>query len=161
MRYGEARVERSEVLHARSGNPKATYVGDLMVGATLPVAAFDCFMCTQTLNVIPDLPAAMSTLHRIPKPGGVLLATVPGISKVYHDDDGLWGDYWHLTIRSVDWLAQRTFGPAGFTIQARGNALSATAFIQGVAAEELTPAELDVTDPDYPVSIALRAVKAS
>jgi SAM-dependent methyltransferase len=160
-RYGKARVERSEVLHARSGNPKATYVDDLMVGATLPVAAFDCVICTQTLNVIPDLPAALTTLHRILKPGGVLLATVPGISKVYQDEDGVWGDYWHLTIRSADWLAQQAFGPAGLTIESRGNALSATAFIQGLAAEELTPAELDVTDPAYPVSIGLRAVKAS
>jgi SAM-dependent methyltransferase len=161
VRYGGSRVERSEILHASRGNPKATYVDDLMVGATLPAAAFDCVICTQTLNVIPDIPAALSTLHRILKPGGVLLATMPGISKVYHDDDDVWADYWHLTPRSVEWLAQRAFGPAGFTVQTRGNAASATAFIQGLAAEELTAAQLDTIDLDFPVSIGLRAIKTA
>lgn len=161
LQYGGTRVKRSEILHARSGDPNATYVDDLTVGTTLPAAAFDCVICTQTLNVIPDIQAALSTLHRILKPGGVLLATVPGISKVYRDKHGMWIDYWHLTSRSVEWLAEQTFGRPGFTIQSWGNAASATAFIQGVAAEELTAAQLEVIDADYPVSIGLRATKTA
>jgi hypothetical protein len=44
-------------------------------------------------------------------------------------------------------------------VQAHGNVLAATAFLQGLAAEELTQAELDYNDPDYEVNIAVRAVK--
>jgi hypothetical protein len=40
-----------------------------------------------------------------------------------------------------------------------GNVLAATAFLQGIAWNELRPEELDYRDPMYQVSIAARAVK--
>ena len=40
-----------------------------------------------------------------------------------------------------------------------GNALVATAFIQGIVAEELKKDELDYYDEDYPVSICVKASK--
>ena len=43
---------------------------------------------------------------------------------------------------------------------AHGNVLASTAFLQGLAAEELEPAELDTKDPLYPLLITVRAVKA-
>ena len=44
--------------------------------------AFDCIIFTQTLHFIYDVRLAIQTLHRILKPGGVLLATFPGISQI-------------------------------------------------------------------------------
>jgi hypothetical protein len=46
------------------------------------------------------------------------------------------------------------------TVTSYGNVLAATAFLQGLAAEELHPEELDYRDPDYEVLISVRAVKA-
>lgn len=159
LRFGGSRVERSEILHAAPGNPRATYVDDLAVGGSLPDAAFDCIVCTQTLHVIPDMLASLRTLGRILKPGGVLLVTAPGISQIYRDEEGRWGDYWRLTDRSAAWLMEQTFGPGAAEVEIRGNVLAATAFLQGLASEELTAVELDARDPDYPVSIGIRAIR--
>lgn len=160
LRFGGDRVERSDILHAAPGNPKATYVDDLASGVTLPDAAFDCVVCTQTLHLIPDLAGSLHTLHRILKPGGVLLATVPGISQIYRDEEGRWGDYWRLTDRSAGWLTERSFGRGNVEVEVYGNVLAATAFLHGLAAEELERQELEARDPDYQVSIGIRAVRA-
>jgi SAM-dependent methyltransferase len=160
LRFGQGRVETSEILHAAPGNPRATYVDDLAVGRTLPDAAFDCIVCTQTLHVIPDMVASVRTLARILKPGGVLLATAPGISQIYRDEEGRWGDYWRLTNHSALWLMEQAFGPGTTTVEVRGNVLSATAFLQGLASGELTPEELDARDPDYQVSLGIRVVRS-
>ena len=45
-------------------------------------------------------------------------------------------------------------------VEAQGNVLAATAFLYGLASEELRPAELNHHDPDYQLVIAIRAVKA-
>lgn len=160
-RFGGSRVQQSEILHAAAGNPRATYVDDLAVGRTLPDSAFDCIVCTQTLHVIPDMMASLRTLGRILRPGGILLITAPGISQIYRDEEGRWGDYWRLTDRSATWLMEQTFGPGAARVEVRGNVLTATAFLQGLASEELTADELDARDPDYPVSIGIRAVRPS
>ena len=41
-----------------------------------------------------------------------------------------------------------------------GNVLSATAFLYGLAEDELRPHELNACDPQYPVIVAARAVKS-
>jgi hypothetical protein len=45
------------------------------------------------------------------------------------------------------------------SVNAYGNVLTASAFLYGLADHELKPEELDFRDPDYEVSIGLRAVK--
>ena len=44
-------------------------------------------------------------------------------------------------------------------METRGNVLAATAFLQGLAAEDLRRDELDHEDRDYQVSIHVRAAK--
>ena len=70
------------------------------------------------------------------------------------------GDYWRFTTMSAKQLFEETFQPAGVTVEAYGNVLTAAAFLYGLAAEELTPSELDVHDPDYQLIIGVKAVKA-
>ena len=81
-RYGGSRVEVSDVLDILEDNPWATVVADLTHAPHVPSDTFDCILCTQTLHLIYDVRSAISTLHRILKPGGVLLVTVPGISQI-------------------------------------------------------------------------------
>jgi hypothetical protein len=92
------------------------------------------------------------------KPGGVLLATVPGISRISADD---WADSWHWMFTTV--AAQRLFadkfGLQNIDVQAYGNVLAATAFLNGLAAEELHLEELEHCDPHYQLLITIRAVK--
>jgi glycosyltransferase involved in cell wall biosynthesis len=158
QRYGGPRVARADVLHVHAGNPRATLVGDLTVPGVLPENAFDCIVFTQTLHLIYDLHAAADRLYRALAPSGVLLLTVPGITPV---DRGEWGStwFWSFTAPAVERLFGRLFGAEKIQVETHGNVLAATAFVQGLAAEELTLKELDVQDAAYPVTIALRAVK--
>ena len=157
-RFGSA-VSQIEVLHDSDTRPSATLVADLTRPETVPEDAFDCVICTQTLHFIYDVGAALRTLHRALKPGGVLLATVPGISQVCRPERDIWGDYWRLTTLSARRLLEEAFPAANVTVESYGNVLTSAAFLYGVAAEELKPEELDPRDPDYELLIAIRAVK--
>lgn len=161
-RFGGARVTRSDVLHVISGNPEATIVADLSRGDHLPSGAFDCIVLTQTLQCIYDQRAALQTCHRILKPGGVLLATTHGISKLSRTDMAQWGEYWRLTSRSARLLFEETFAPESVQVETHGNVLTTTAFLYGLAAEELTREELEFRDPkaEYEMLITIRVVKA-
>jgi SAM-dependent methyltransferase len=156
-RFGGERVTRSDVLHAVAGNPKATVVADLTCADHIPADTFDCIIVTQTLPFVYDVRAALGHVHRILKPGGVLLATFPGISQISRYDMDRWGDYWRFTDAAARRLFGDVFGPASVTINTYGNVLAACAFLHGLAAHELKQEELDYHDPDYQVTITVRA----
>ena len=158
-RFGGDRVTTSDVLHVDAEAPGATVVADLSDADHLPSEAFDCIILTQTLHLIFDFSAAVRTLRRILAPGGVVLVTVPGITQI---DTGEWAHswYWSFTIHSVRRLFGEVFGPASIAVEQHGSVLSAVAFLEGMAAEELTETELSAEDPAYPVFIGVRAAKA-
>lgn len=159
-RFGGARVTDSQVLHVEEGNPQATMVGDLSAGERLPAERFDCIICTQTLQYIYDIQAAVRTLHRLLKPGGVVLVSMPGIGQLSRYDMDRWGEYWRFTTRSAQRLFEERFPGGDVAVDAHGNVLAAIAFLHGLASEELRAEELDVRDPNYEISIVVRAVKA-
>lgn len=158
IQYGGARVTRSDILHIDQSNPRATLVGDLAEGDHLPSQAFDCIVLTQTLQYVFNVHKGVATLHRMLKPGGVLLATVPGVSSI---DRGEWGPswYWSLSPAALRRLLGGRFDEANISVTSYGNVLAAVAFLHGLAESELRPTELDVHDPQYPVIVAARAVK--
>jgi peptidoglycan/xylan/chitin deacetylase (PgdA/CDA1 family) len=157
-KYGGARVSKGDVLHVTEGNPQATIVADLTAADHVPSDSFDCIILTQTLQCVYDVKAAVRTLWRILKPGGVLLATFPGITKISHRDWGYtW--YWNFTALSARRLLEEVFPSDHVEIRAQGNVLAATALLQGLAAEELRLEELEYRDPDYEVLLTLKAVK--
>jgi SAM-dependent methyltransferase len=158
-KYGGARVSQSDVLHVVNSGPPVTIVGDLSNGAGIPPDAFDCVILTQTLHLVYDVRAVVRTLHRILKPSGVAVVTVPGITKISRYDMDRWGHYWSFTSRSARRLFEETFTPGNVTIDAAGNVLAATAFLQGIAAEELSGDELDYRDPDFETLIGIRAMR--
>lgn len=158
-KYGGDRVTKSDVLHKDDGYPYATIVADITTAEHIPDDSFDCIIFTQTLQFIFDVKAAISTLYRILKPGGVLLVTLPGITQISRYDLEHWGDYWRFTSLTAQLLFQEVFPKDNVKVQAHGNVLGATALLYGVASGELLPDELDTDDPDYEVLITIRAVK--
>lgn len=160
-RFGGDAVEHVDVLHGAAGNPQATVVADLADAPQLEDASFDCVICTQTLLLVYDVHAAGRTLHRILRPGGTALVTLPGVSRLCADEGDPWDDYWRFTSMSARRLFEDAFGSEHVHTTAYGNVLSATAQLQGIAAEELDPAALAQRDPRYEVLIAVRASKAS
>ena len=159
-KYGGDRVAGSDVLHVRPDNPRATIVADLTRANNIPSDRFDCIILTQTLPFIYDIHAAVTTLQRILRPGGVVLATVGGITQISRSDTDRWDHYWSFTTLSARRLFEEVFPAANVHADSFGNVLAATAFLQGLAAEELRPPELDYHDPEYEVLITIRAVNA-
>jgi SAM-dependent methyltransferase len=152
-RFGGSHVTQSDVLSLKP-NPKATIVGDLAQVGILPEAAFDCVILTQTLQYIYDLRAAVAMLHRALKSGGVLLVTAPGVTRV-----DVWPCYWAFTAPALRRLLEDCFGQDTVTTEAHGNILVATAFLYGLALEELEISDLNLDDENYPVTVAARAFK--
>jgi SAM-dependent methyltransferase len=158
LRYGGDEVVVSDVLHVTDGAPGATIIADLASAEHIPSDLFDCIILTQTLQYIYETRAALATLRRILRPGGVLLATFPGIAQIdthaseYHT-------HWSFTSRSARRLFSESFAPAATQIDAHGNVLVAIAFLHGLAAEELTPADFAARDEAYELIITARAVK--
>ena len=109
-RFGGNRVTKSDVLHVGLGNAKATIVADLTCADHVPSYIFDCIILTQTLQMIYDVRAALGHLYRILKPGGVLLASSHGISKINRREDvDPWGEYWRFTAQSSGDSSKRLF----------------------------------------------------
>jgi SAM-dependent methyltransferase len=160
VRYGGDRVTKSDVLHPVEGNPDATIVADLTKADHLPSNTFDAIIFTQTLQVIYDIRTVIATLHRILKPGGVLLATASGMAQLSLEDFDNWGEYWRFTSLSARLLFEEAFGTGNVTVRSYGNVLAAISFLEGLAAEDLKKKELDDVDRAYEVLIAVRAVKA-
>jgi SAM-dependent methyltransferase len=156
--FGGDKVTKSDVLHVCEGNPQATIIGDITNAPQIPDNTFDCFILYQTLQLIYDLPAAIKTVHRILKPGGVVLVTIPGIIQIADQE---WANYWYWSFTSLS--AQRLFAECFLSekiqVETCGNVLSAISALSGLATEELRKKELDVCDPRYQLTINLRAVK--
>lgn len=158
-KFRNEHITKVDVLHIEAGNPKATIVADLTKADDLASDTFDCIILTQTLQFIYDTRAAIKTLHRILKPGGVLLATVSGISQISRGDMERSGHYWSFTTLSIQRLFAEVFEQDKVEVRADGNVLSAIALLHGIATEELEPSQLDYHDPDYQVLITARCVK--
>jgi SAM-dependent methyltransferase len=159
QRFGGARVQAADVLHAVPGNPAATIVADLTRAEHLASARFDCIILTQTLQYIYDLGAALRTVYRLLKPSGVVLATLPGISQTSRYDAEQWGEYWRFTTFSARRLFGEVFPSHATLIRSHGNVLVALAFLHGLLVQELRREELDYHDPDYELLITVRAQK--
>lgn len=159
-KFSGGKAESFDVLHFVPGSKAATIIGDLMETETLPVSSFDCFICAQTFQYTFEICKAIKGAYYLLKPGGVLLATVPGISQISRCDAERYGEYWRFTTDSL----QRLFGPVFGTdleIESFGNVMAATAFLQGIALEDLPDMSLlDAKDPDYQMLLTVRATRA-
>jgi SAM-dependent methyltransferase len=160
-RFGGERVTQADILHDRPGLERATVVFNLANPDDAPENLFDCVICTQTLHLIYNVASAVASLHKLLKPGGALLLTVPGISPSPRRELGGYGDYWRFTSASVARLFSGPFGEENIDVRHYGNVYAATAFLHGLALEELNPEKLAYVDADYEMLIALRAIKVS
>jgi len=158
-RFGGDRVTRSEILHATGEGGEATIVADLTDAPQIASGTFDCVIITQTLQFTFRMQDMVSEIERILAPGGTVLCTVPGISQISRYDMDRWGDYWRLTSLSARTLFETAFPAEAVEVSVYGNVLAATAFLHGLAVDELTAAELDVRDDDYQLIVAVAARK--
>ncbi len=125
-------VSTIDVVDIDPRNDDATIVADLADQCSLPSSSFDCVIVPQTLVYVRDLTNAVANLWQSLAPRGTLLVTVPAISRV--DPDSPAEDRWHLMPAGLEELIRRACAEAEFSIEAGGNPLVATAFLQGISA---------------------------
>ncbi len=155
-RYGLDVAERW-VVDIDARNPKATVIADLTAPHEIESDCIDCFVLTQTLQFIYETRAALHHAHRILRPGGVLLATVPAVSRIA--PRLLENDYWRFTEASCSSLFRQVFSAEAVHVRSYGNVLTSISFLMGMAHEELKVSELETHDPSFPVIIGIRAQK--
>lgn len=105
------------------------------------------------------LEAFILCLRRGGSKPSVALVTVAGLVQVSKYDYERWGDYWRFTDMGIKMDFEEVFGKGNVEVSSYGNVLSATAELQGIAAEELTKEELFYSDSLYPVIISIVAKK--
>jgi hypothetical protein len=92
------------------------------------------------------------------RPGGICLATAPIISRL---DAAVSpeSEYWRLTGAAAARLFGERFGTANVQVSECGNLRAGSAFLLGLAAEELSERELVADDPYFPILTTVRAVR--
>lgn len=146
-RYGSD-IEHRDVLDLDPSNPRATIGADLTAADTVRSDQFDCFLPTRTLQLIYDTRSALAHAHRSLRPGGVLLATVPCISRII-PRYGLTDDYWRFTAASGAALFSGIFGAERVAVRPYGNVLTATRSCWGWPAKSCRAASSKHTTPTF------------
>jgi SAM-dependent methyltransferase len=154
-RFGGDKVTKLDILHKDDGNNKATLVADLTKANNIPSNWFDCIICTYVLHGILEFDKAISELHRILKPGGVLLVAVPGFNRTYAGGHPLW----LFTPEGLHLVLARVFGAENVSVHAYGNSLTAAGYLRGLAAHEFTKGELNYHTLEFAVGVFARARK--
>ena len=147
--FGGTHVSERHVIDIDSENPAATIVADLAARGSLPTGAFDCFILTQTLHLLSDPSAGLANAYQSLRPGGRLLVTVPSIARV--DPDIGDTDLWRFTPAGLFSLISSSCERAEVDVAPYGSLVTAVAFLEGLAAEELAEEELRHNDPSFVV----------
>jgi SAM-dependent methyltransferase len=159
-RFGQERVTRAVVVDVDPENPLATLRADLAAPDQCPSSQADCFVLTQTVHIIYDHAASVRSAMQVLKPGGVLLCTIPAVSRVNYENGGLRnGDFWRMTRAAVERLFGDLDSASQLEIQTFGNVRTCAAFLYGLAAEDMPPPVLEFHDPWFPLIHCVRAVK--
>jgi SAM-dependent methyltransferase len=94
-------IRRAAAHGAAAGVAVTWRVGDL-AAVPDPDGAFDAVLARVVLQFVPDLPAALREIRRVLRPGGRLLASVPGaLSPIYR---GSWRRHLREDPPQVSWL---------------------------------------------------------
>jgi len=155
--YG-SEVTQADAVDIDPSNNEATVITDLGTPQALPADYYDCFILTQTIHVIYDVPQVIANAYRTLRPGGVVLASLPCVSRI-DPESGLRGDFWRFTPASARRLFGEQFPAHEVDVSGFGNVLSCMGFLYGLSAGELSVAELNQTDEFFPLLTCVSARK--
>lgn len=157
--FGQDKVEKSDVLDIDSNNVRANIIDDLRHLVKIPDNIYDCIILTQVFQFIDDLDAAVAETYRILKPGGVLLATLPSLSRA-DCASGETGDFWRFTQAGAKYLLEKRFASTNVKIGTLGNARSGLYFYAGLAVEDCPEKILNHNDTNFPTIVTVLAKKS-
>jgi SAM-dependent methyltransferase len=91
-------------------HPELDYLFDLTKPVPLATASFDTIFCNSVLEHVQDPGAGLSEIHRIVRPGGKVILSVPFLFYLHGEPD----DYFRFTPAGIQLLCRR----AGFDVVA-------------------------------------------
>ncbi len=157
-KYGAENVGESIVLHV-DGWGRDAVKGNLETGEGIHDDWIDTLIFTQTLMFIYDTPKTVQNIYRMLKPGGTVLATVAGISRISRYEADNWGDFYSFHEDAVKRIFGEIFGEKNIQVECFGNVKTAIALLYGLCCEDLTEEDFAYRDMDYPVIIGIAAHK--
>jgi peptidoglycan/xylan/chitin deacetylase (PgdA/CDA1 family)/SAM-dependent methyltransferase len=158
-KFGAYRVSVSDVVDLRADNPRASITADLRNAPIIPSDSFDCVILTQVLDEIDDVEAALATVVRVLRPGGVALITVPGISQISSNPDE--ASRWNRSFypRTLQRHLVKYFDRKKLIIEGLGNLKTTIGFLAALAQEDLESKDFLLQDDRYPLIVAARGSK--
>lgn len=85
-----------------------TYVGDIQSMPQVPSARYDTVLCSEVLEHIARPDVALAEIHRVLRPAGCMILSVPFLSRLHEEPH----DYWRFTEHGLRELLLRS----GFSI---------------------------------------------
>jgi hypothetical protein len=157
--FGADRVSGSSVVDLDPSNPRATVIADLCEPGALPDRRFDCIILTQTLQYLGRPDIALRNLWSALTPDGVLLLTVPALSRL--DPAAGASDRWRFTPFGLETLLRAALPPeAEIEVAGYGNAIAGAAFFVGLATQDIGRKRIRSLDTAFPVSCCARVRRA-
>ncbi|MEA3018960.1 MAG: hypothetical protein QOI47_484, partial [Actinomycetota bacterium] len=151
-------IQTLDIIDIDASNQQATIVGDLCDPTTLADhGPYDCVLAPQTLQYVDDPQRAVANMYAALDEGGILLLTVPAITRL--DPDLATVDRWRWTELGITDLVQRMVPDADTQVDGHGNPVVALAFLMGIATEELRSSELDHFDQNFPIVVTAAIIK--
>ncbi|NLT74566.1 MAG: class I SAM-dependent methyltransferase [Chloroflexi bacterium] len=108
-------VQRYDTLDVTEAHGSLTYVADVQDMPMVPAAHYDSVLCLEVLEHVPNPERALHEIARVLRPGGVLIMSVPHLSRL-HDEPH---DYYRYTRYGIIALL-RSAGLAVHSLDARG-----------------------------------------
>ena len=153
-------VRHAYALHVNGWGDENTIIGNLVTGEGIQENFVDCFICTQTLQVIYNINDVVRNIYNALRPGGYLLLTGSGISQLSMNDYDNWGEFWRFTEKSMGKLMGKYFNQDKVHVQAYGNVKTSICFLYGVCQEELEEEDFKYNDEQYPLIVTAVCKKA-
>jgi len=154
-RFGAGNEITSTIVDIDADNPDAAIVGDLCQPGVLPAESFDCFILVQTVHLLADPFTAVDNAWKSLAPGGVLLITVPTVSR----SSRAYPDYWRWTPEGLQTFLSEQMPGANIEVEGYGSLVTCIAFLLGLATKELRADELDARDKAFTMIASARVQK--
>jgi len=147
-------VRESLVMHVEGWGKNVVQINlETGMGVCEYADSIDCFICTQTIQMIYDMKSAICNIYQLLKSGGTALITIAGIAALSLYDYFNWGEYWRVTPKSMRKILEGVFDKDKIEIFGYGNVKTTIAFLYGVCVEDLREADFAYDDEQFPMLI--------
>lgn len=147
-------IKEAFIMHVEGWGKNVVQI-NLETGNGVPefTNSIDCFICTQTIQMIYDMKTAIKNIYQMLKQDGTALITIAGIAGISLYDYYNWGEYWRVTPKALRMIMEETFDKDKIEIFGYGNIKTTIAFLYGLCVEDLSEEDFSYDDEQFPMLI--------